>query len=352
MEWTGKYWCGGHEGEPVRLTIAGNAVHIRRESGARLEWPVDLEWPIDEVRRGTATVSGTGVRLERNGGLVIVRDESILGALGWRAEPVGVGFGIIGASGIGLILLAMTAFAIFAAWQWGLPLVGQSLAKVVPIEWERRLGESVAAQYTAGGRTCPELERPVTAIVDRLAATMPATPYRFEVRVVDQPVVNALAAPGGYIVVFRGLVTKTAAPEELAAVLAHEMGHVVERHSTQMVFRSAALWAIIAYVSGDPTSLGAQVAGSLGELHFQRQQEEDADTAAMELLTRAHLKPDALVRVFQTLAKNGAEIPAYLSTHPRIEGRVERAQQWASSAHYPVKPLQVSTVWPPSDACR
>lgn len=346
MEWTGKYWSGGHEGEPVRLTIAGNTVRITRESGEALEWPAD------EVRRGTTTVSGTGVRLERNGELVIVRDESILGALGWRAERVGVGFGIVGASGIGLILLGLAALAIFAVWQWGLPLVGQSLANLVPVEWERRLGKSVAAQYTAGGRACPELERPVTGIVERLAATMPNTPYQFEVRVVDQPVVNALAAPGGYIVVFRGLLAQTGSPEELAAVLAHEMGHVVERHSTQMVFRSAALWAIIAYISGDPTSLGAQVAGSLGELHFQRQQEEDADTVAMELLTRAQLKPDALARVFQTLAKNGTEIPAYLSTHPRIQDRIERAQQWASSAHYPVKPLQVSAVWPPSDACR
>lgn len=346
MEWTGQYWSGSHEGEPVRLTIAGESLHIRRDSGETLSWPVA------EVRRGTTTVSGTGVRLERSGELVIVRDESILGALGWRPERVGVGFGVVGASGIGLILTGIAVFAIFAAWQWGLPLIGQSLANLVPVEWERRLGESVASQYAAAGRTCPELERPVTAIVERLSATMPATPYRFEVRVVDQPVVNALAAPGGYIVVFRGLLGKTASPEELAAVLAHEMGHVVERHSTQMVFRSAALWAIIAYVSGDPASLGAQVAGSLGELHFQRQQEEDADTAAMELLTRAQLKPGALARVFHTLAKDGAEIPAYLSTHPRIQDRIERAQQWASSAHYPLKPLQVSPVWPPMDACR
>ena len=76
-------------------------------------------------------------------------------------------------------------------------------------------------------------------VIDELVLTLtkalPSNPYAFRVSVVDSPVVNAFAAPGGYIVIYKGLLKYTKSPEELAGVLAHEIEHVIHRHVTRML---------------------------------------------------------------------------------------------------------------------
>jgi Zn-dependent protease with chaperone function len=80
-------------------------------------------------------------------------------------------------------------------------------------------------------------------------AAAPGSPYHVRLLVADSPVVNAFAAPGGRIVVFRGLLEKTGRPEELAGVLAHEMQHVVLRHPLEAILRQISLRALAAVLS-------------------------------------------------------------------------------------------------------
>ncbi len=219
--------------------------------------------------------------------------------------------------------------------------MAMTVARAVPVEVERRIGDQVVDGYIAGNRTCAEMEKTAQRVVDRMARGLGETGYEFRVRVVDSPVVNALAAPGGAMVVFRGLMEKTKSAEELAAVLAHEITHVAARHSTQAIVKSGVWWGIVAAVTGDPGGIGSQAVALLGQLHFARGQEEEADAGARELLEKARVNPGAMARIFRRMQADEAAPPVYLSTHPLMAERIERAEKWAEEAGYRTERLGI-----------
>jgi predicted Zn-dependent protease len=231
-------------------------------------------------------------------------------------------------------LLATAALGLFI-WK-GVPFLLRGLVGMVPVSWEERLGETVAGTLGRAGEECenPEMRQGLAEIEGRLTAAMPRNPYRFRVRVIRDPEVNAFAAPGGYVVLFSGLVEKMDSAEQLAGVMAHEMQHVVQRHSTQAMARALGLQLFFAIVLGDPGGLTG-LAGNLGLLHFMRSDERSADEAALEILMRAGINPGAMVDGFRKLRQEGDDSsPAlkYLSTHPPIEERIEylreRSRAW------------------------
>lgn len=117
----------------------------------------------------------------------------------------------------------------------GIPALTAALAPLVPVAWKERLGAAVVKHLMPAQRYCdaPEQLTAVRQIIARLAASAAPQPYTFRVHIADSPMVNALAAPGGHIVLFNGILHQTRTPEELAGVLAHEMQHVLQRHSTR-----------------------------------------------------------------------------------------------------------------------
>jgi predicted Zn-dependent protease len=170
----------------------------------------------------------------------------------------------------------------------------------------------------------------IQEIVAVLASTVTTSPYTFHVVVLDTPSINALAAPGGYVVVFRGLLERTETAEELAGVLAHEFQHVLRRHATRALLRHASTGILLAALSGDASgamTYGLEGARVLAELRYSRQDEEEADREGYRMLTAAGVDPAGMIRFFETLQKapGGAPaLPSYLSTHPSTEGRIER----------------------------
>ena len=122
-------------------------------------------------------------------------------------------------------------------YKWGIPLVADLITPHVPVSWEEHLGESQLKLMVPPATRLenPRLERAIGVILARLTGTLPHCPYHFHVTVSNQPVINAFALPGGNIVVYRGLLELTHSPEELAGVLAHEMQHVLKRHSTRRI---------------------------------------------------------------------------------------------------------------------
>jgi predicted Zn-dependent protease len=175
----------------------------------------------------------------------------------------------------------------------------------------------------------------VDKLVIRLVAASPASPYAFQIAIVDSPGFNAFAAPGGQIVIHRKLLMSTETPEELAGVLAHEMQHVLQRHATKALIRDLSLAAIADAVFGDVIVIGAfavQGARTLTTLHYSRESEEEADREGMRLLQTARINPAGMIRFFETLkAQTGeAEPPAYLSTHPETDVRIARLKALAA----------------------
>ncbi len=174
------------------------------------------------------------------------------------------------------------------------------------------------------------LQRYVAGIGKRLAADSerPDLPWSFEV--VDDPVVNAFALPGGFIYVTRGIMAYFESEAELAGVLGHEIGHVTARHSVSQMSRQQLQQiglGVGMILSEDVRKYGDVLSAGLGllNLKYSRGDETQADELGVRYMTRANYDPDALLGVFEMLATvsggEGGRVPEWQSTHPYPENR-------------------------------
>ncbi len=156
--------------------------------------------------------------------------------------------------------------------------------------------------------------------------------------VFDDNAVNAFALPGGKIGVYKGLLTVTETPAQLAAVLGHEVGHVLARHGNERVSQQFAVGQSLAILdawmaAGNKSNrdsamallgLGSQV-GVL--LPFSRLQESEADTIGQDLMARAGFDPRESITLWQNMGKaGGSQPPQFMSTHPAHKTRINDLQ--------------------------
>jgi predicted Zn-dependent protease len=161
----------------------------------------------------------------------------------------------------------------------------------------------------------------------RLTAPISENPYTFELTVVKSDVVNAFALPGGYIVVFTGLMKKADSPEEVAGVLAHELNHVLQRHGLERIVKQLGFVAVVSIVLGNPQGVGGimkQLGVELMTLKFGRAQETEADVTGLQLLHRAKIDPAGMITFFQRLSEKDDGRVEWLSTHPMSSARADR----------------------------
>ena len=185
------------------------------------------------------------------------------------------------------------------------------------------------------------LQRYVESIGQLLASTTERPDIEFTFTVIDSPIVNAFALPGGYVYVTRGLLALADNEAEAASVIGHEIGHVVARHSAERYSRSV-LAQIGAIGLGIATGSGelANLAGSGAAAYLQsysRDQEFEADTLGIRYMARANFDPQAAARFLDKLQAQSrleatlagqpeaADKSNIMSTHPRTVDRVQRA---------------------------
>lgn len=199
----------------------------------------------------------------------------------------------------------------------------------IPVEWERKLGESAYQDFLA--RQDAIKDGPAVAAVQemtrRLGDAIPDNPYHFTVTVVKSDVVNAFALPGGYVVVFTGLMKKAESGEEVAGVLGHELNHVLQRHGLERIVKNVGLMTLVAVVLGDQQGLVGlmrEVGVELLTLRFGRAQEMEADLSGLRLLHKAKIDPRGMITFFERLAQHETGRVELLSTHPMSTARAER----------------------------
>ena len=224
--------------------------------------------------------------------------------------------------------LAATALLV-AAVVYGIPALSRPIAKMVPLAWERDLGQSLVTMIIGNAKRCDADEG--RAALDRLIArlaTVQDTRYDFNVTVAKRDSVNAFAAPGGEIVILNGLLKEAQSPDEVAGVLAHEMAHVVERHPTASAIRALGVSILLELVTGDGAGAAAGLAefgGVLLLFSYSRDNEREADRLAQEMLARAGLKTTGLVDFFRRRAGGNTlydiKLFDYFSTHPPSDER-------------------------------
>lgn len=206
---------------------------------------------------------------------------------------------------------------------------------------DRQLAEQFGGTYTGPG----------VAIVQRvgrqmaIAAGVSRTGQDCKVTVLNSDIVNALALPGCYIYVTRGLLAIMNDEAELASVLGHELGHVAARHAQKRQGRSvlAGIGALAATVLTGSNTVGnfAGQLGQLGVLSYSRGQEYEADKLGAQALVRAGYDPHATADMLDSLARDeqlrarlrgrdaNAQAPAFLRSHPLTQDRVRRAEETA-----------------------
>jgi predicted Zn-dependent protease len=283
--------------------------------------PWSLLWPYGDLEL-IASESDTGpVRLTRrsdNAPRLHVADPAFLAALLARSPAINPRpqrirrtAAIIAASLVCLPLLAG------AVW-FGLPLIAKPLAALVPQAVEERIGETVLDILVGDLETCENEAGRIALdrLVDRLWVGLDK-PVAFDVQVVKSPMVNAVAAPGGHILVFSELLENASGPDELAGVLAHEIGHVVHRHSMQALVRHFALSMVITVFTGNDWGLGS-AAQLFVQFAYSREAESEADATGVEMLERAGLRADGLATFFARMQKEEGSValPRYVSSHP------------------------------------
>lgn len=203
---------------------------------------------------------------------------------------------------------------------------------------EARLGREAAAQVTA---QLPILADPVvTAYVDSLGTAIARRTARADLAwrfaVVDTDVVNAFALPGGWIFVNRGLIERAATMSELAGVLAHEVEHVVRRHSVEQMRKAqgaqtgvSLVCSLTGWCEGAAAQIGIQVGGSLLFARFGRAAEREADAGAFENVVRAGIDPRGMRSFFGQLAAEedaagggAGPVAAWFADHPGTGERI------------------------------
>jgi len=250
---------------------------------------------------------------------------------------------ILSRLGLAVVSIAVILFVI-------LPRLSDFLANRMPLETEVKFGRAVVSQMErllgmgkSGDILCrdPAGEAALNRIASRLMDGQDLN-YAISFSVLDHEMVNAFAAPGGQIVILRGLLDTSDTPEEVAAVLAHEIGHVEARDPTRLMLRAAGSAGILSIVLGDVT--GGTVIGVIGDQMLQasytRQAEAAADAFALAMLQAAQVDASALADFFDKLSglEGGFTPPEYLSSHPPSTARATRARDFAAgqSATTPV----------------
>ena len=177
----------------------------------------------------------------------------------------------------------------------------------------------------------------VNDVGNEILKKVPQQPFIYRFRVVQDPTLNAFAVPGGYVYLHSGTILAAGSVDELAAVLAHEIGHVKGHHYARMR-EKAAIPEILTTLAGlgaaaatgqGGAALAAQGVNQAIELKFSREFENEADQTGIDLMSRAGWDPNAMARFFDRLVeiekkdtRAGVAIPPYLYSHPDVKERI------------------------------
>ncbi|WP_125117987.1 M48 family metalloprotease [Bordetella trematum] len=230
----------------------------------------------------------------------------------------------------------------------GLPSMGAASGADLSPALERQLGEAIMAQGRRDPTYIndPELAQYLTTMGRKLAAFAPGGMPDVEIFGVRDPEINAFAMPGGFIGINSGLIVSSSSESELAGVLAHEIGHVAQRHiargmtqqsQNSMVMMASLAAALLAALAGGGGNLAmgvaafGQAAAINRQLGFSRDAEREADRTGLQMLTRAGYDPAGMARMFERLMNasrlnEGMGGGAWASTHPLSIERMSDVQ--------------------------
>lgn len=316
-----------------RSTNSASPVTVRTEPGVlfiELENGRFLDWTLSDLDSARALDDGSCI-LQSGKQFLEVKDPAFRAGLE-RSFPKHhlfrhSFFDRIGMAGCLLTILGIL-LPILLVYFFAVPKIVEKAAEKISPEIERQIGDAWFQSLTATFKTDSTKTRLVQQFYDSLGF---GGAYEMRITVVNEPVVNAFAVPGGHIVVFDSILGIMDAPEQLAALLAHEASHIQLKHSTHAIFRELANSLFFSLLFGDYADVSTIIAyhaDELAGLSYSRSLELEADENGLRLLLASGIPPRGMPDLFQKM-KNSLEkesvsdVPNFLSTHPSLDERLK-----------------------------
>jgi Zn-dependent protease with chaperone function len=212
----------------------------------------------------------------------------------------------------------------------GVPLAADRLTPLVPQAFERRLGDVAEGQVKTlfGGKVCDNApgQAAFIKLVNVIRESAGLDPS-IQSAVLSSPIPNAFALPGGKVYVFSGLLTKADNADEVAGILAHELGHLKHRDGTRNLIYNGGTSFLIGLLFGDITGSGALIfaSRSLVTASYSREAEQNADTFAIDAMHRLGRSPKPMGELmFRVTGNQGDRNLSILASHPLTEDRLAR----------------------------
>ena len=216
---------------------------------------------------------------------------------------------------------------------------GSVVACTIGDEQEKAIGLDAATQIERELPmvTDPQIAGYLTTLGTELASKSDERNREWRFRVVDAEDVNAFALPGGFVYVNRGLIERASSASELAGVLGHEVAHVLLRHSAERLEKSqktnvavSVVCSLTSLCSSDAARIAINVGGAALFAKFSREDEYQADSAAVGIVTRAGYDPKGIATMFASLLEARAQRPdivaGWFRSHPLEENRISSVE--------------------------
>lgn len=341
-------------------------VRLRRVSGGLEIVMADgrspVLWPYTEARIDTDTPE---VRLHRvargmdTGERIVAASNDFHGLFGAVLTQFGKGrAGEASGGRIALWCIAAIASLIFLYFI-GLPAFARLAAPFVPWSWEASLGRSIEPQVLelfGKGKApaiCGTADSRGKAALDAMVARLTVEtklPAPLRVDILDTPMSNAFALPGARIFLFRPILEKAETPDEVAGVLAHEIGHVLHRDSMRALIHDGVLSLLVGAILGDVT--GGSTVAILSKMMlgsaYSRENEIEADEVSVRLMRQAGADPRAINAFFRRISLPGKGPSSFLdafSSHPVTSERIATVEALSADAPKGGKPILDAKEW-------
>lgn len=229
---------------------------------------------------------------------------------------------------------------------------------VIPFDWgmddiaigkeqEQQLGDIMAeklilSQWDDITDNYPKADSALKVIYTRLLNEVPEKNYDYKFYILRDTTINAFTIAGGHIFIFEGLLHACESPEELAAVLAHEIGHAEENHVTKKLVKDLGLEIVGTILSGGNDNILKEAGKVLLSKGFDRQYEREADRYAGELLEKAKISPFAIISFFTRLDKMGYSYDEDLElvmSHPHTDERIKNILAYQGTVGFEAEPF-------------
>lgn len=217
------------------------------------------------------------------------------------------------------------------------PVTGEKQKVSLTVDQEIKLGLQSAPEMIAefgGEYRDKKLQDYVDRVGNKIVQSTEAgrSPYKFDFHLLaDANTVNAFALPGGQIFITYALLSRLKTEDQLAGVLGHEIGHVINRHSAEHIAKQELTQGIIQatdIATGDPGMISRFV-GNMVNMKYGRDDELESDSYGVKYMIEAGYKPEAMIEVMKILkdASGGGSQPEFMSTHPSPDNRIEKLKE-------------------------